>query len=110
MDFYKDFTEVGNDIYAKTAVSMKTTIVKNVENWLNSNKNHIDFIANSKGTQAGKGITWNGKNLFYEKGELHIYIPKEYFNSELKSEWINTLSKYNPNIKYEINTLENYLK
>ena len=110
VDFYKDFTEVGNDIYAKTAVSMKTTIVKNVENWLNSNKNHIDFIANSKGTQAGKGITWNGKNLFYEKGELHIYIPKEYFNSELKSEWINTLSKYNPNIKYEINTLENYLK
>lgn len=48
--------------------------------------------------------------FFAKKGELHIYIPKEYFNSELKSDWINTLSKYNPNIKYEINTLENYLK
>ena len=72
VDFYKDFTEVGNDIYAKAAVSMKTTIVKNVENWLNSTpiRNNLNNL--TKG--ISKGIKWNSKTLFYEKAELHIYM------------------------------------
>ena len=33
VDFYKDFFELGNVISTKKVISMKTTIVKNVENW-----------------------------------------------------------------------------
>ncbi|MBB1140665.1 hypothetical protein [Myroides sp. WP-1] len=110
VDFYKDFTIVGNDIYAGTSISMKTTITKNVEDWLRANKNNIDIIANSIGAGSGKGITWNGKTLFYNKTELHIYVPKENLTPQFKKEWLEKLSNYNQNVKYEINVLEDYLK
>lgn len=110
VDFYKDFTVSGNDIFAGTSISMKTTITKNADDWLRANKSNIDVIANSAGAGAGKGITWNGKTLFYNKAELHIYVPKENLTSSFKTEWLNKLSDYNPNVKYEINVLEDYLK
>lgn len=36
VDFYKDFVEDGNDIFAQTAVSMKTTMMTDAKAWLNS--------------------------------------------------------------------------
>ncbi len=107
VDFYKDFTEVGNDIYAKTTVSMKTTIVKNVENWLNSTpiRNNLNNL--TKGTS--KGIKWNNKTLFYEKAELHIYMKKLDITPQLKSEWLERLNKDYPQIKFEINSLDDFI-
>ena len=45
MDFYKGTTQ-GNQIFAETAVSMKTTITTNVDNWLASTpiKDNIKFL------------------------------------------------------------------
>jgi hypothetical protein len=107
VDFYKDFTEVGNDIYAKTAVSMKTTIVKNVENWLNSTpiRNNLNNL--TKG--ISKGIKWNSKTLFYKKAELHIYMKKSDITPQLKSEWLEKLNKDYPQIKFEINSLDDFI-
>ena len=107
VDFYKDFTEVGNDIYAKAAVSMKTTIVKNVENWLNSTpiRNNLNNL--TKG--ISKGIKWNSKTLFYEKAELHIYMKKSDITPQLKSEWLERLNKDYPQIKFEINSLDDFI-
>lgn len=107
VDFYKDFTEVGNDIYAKTAVSMKTTIVKNVENWLNSTpiRNNLNNL--TKG--ISKGIKWNNKTLFYKKAELHIYMKKSDITPQLKSEWLEKLNKDYPQIKFEINSLDDFI-
>ena len=107
VDFYKDFTEVGNDIYAKTAVSMKTTIVKNVENWLNSTPIRNSLNNLTKG--ISKGIKWNSKTLFYEKAELHIYMKKSDITPQLKSEWLERLNKDYPQIKFEINSLDDFI-
>jgi hypothetical protein len=110
VDFYKDFTVIGDRIFAEIAVSMKTTIMKNIDDWIKVNKSNIDVMANSMGSSIDKGIIWSGKRLFYNKAELHIYIPKENFSPQFKSEWINKLSSYNPNVKYEIDVLEDFIK
>jgi hypothetical protein len=102
--------EIGNDIVAETAVSMKTTIIQNADDWLKVNKGNIDVLAKSMGNGVDKGIKWSGKTLFYNNAELHIYVPKENFTPQFKSEWIKKLSNYNSNINYEIVILENYIR
>jgi hypothetical protein len=109
VDFYKGVTQ-GERIYAETAVSMKTTTVTSVDDWLIANKGNIDVLANSMGTGAEKGIKWSGKTLNYNNAELHIYVPKENLTPQFKSEWINKLSNYNSNVKYQIDILEDFIK
>lgn len=86
IDFYDEFTEVGSDIFAKTAVSMKTTTTKSIDSWLGSNavKNNINNLKQAVGSGTGKGITWNGKTIFYSKAEIHIYMPKDYITPDVK--------------------------
>jgi hypothetical protein len=110
VDFYKGFTEIGDRIFSETAVSMKTTITKSVDDWLKINKGNIDVLTQSMGNGANNGIKWNGKTLFYNKAELHIYVPKENLTPEFKSEWINKLSNYNSNVTYQINAIEDFIK
>src|SRR5690606_28466724 len=97
---------------AKTAVSMKTTTTKSVDDWLNTNavKSNIDNLKSAVGSAADKGITWNGKTIFYNKAEIHIYMPKENLTQALKTEWLNKLSTEHPTIKFEINSLEDFVK
>ncbi|WP_164121792.1 hypothetical protein [Sphingobacterium sp. xlx-130] len=112
IDFYKKTGEVGNNIFAETVVSMKTTTTKNVEDWLKTNsiKNNISNLQNSIGGGLNKGITWNGKNIQYNRAEVHIYMRKENITLELESSWLNKLKKEYPNISFEINALENFVK
>ncbi len=112
IDFYDDFTTVGNDIFANAAVSMKTTTTKSVDAWLGTNavKSNIDNLKKAVGSGAGKGVTWNGKTIFYSKAEIHIYMPKENVTTTLKTEWLNKLAAEHPTIKFEINSLEGFVK
>jgi len=107
VDFYNNFTVKGNDIVAETAVSMKTTRVTSVDDWLKATKGNIDDL--EKGLSSG-GITWNGKTIQFNKAELHIYMPKENITPQLKEVWLNKLSNYNSNIHYQINAIEDFIK
>ncbi|MBL6446725.1 hypothetical protein JMN32_10405, partial [Fulvivirga sp. 29W222] len=110
IDFYEDFTKVGDEIFATKAVSMKTTTTKSVDNWLNTKavRDNIDNLILGRG--AGKGISWNGKTVFFDQAEIHIYMPKGNITTELKSEWLNKLAAELPSIKFEINALEELIK
>ena len=107
VDFYKDFTTAGNDIYAKTAVSMKTTIVKNVDDWLKSDpvKKNLGFLTGGLTT----GIEGSGKKIFMESVELHIYMPKINITDALKNEWISKLNSLGSGIKFEIKSLDEFI-
>jgi hypothetical protein len=110
VDFYKDFSVVNNNIYAETAVSMKTTITKDVNKWLGSEpiQKNIGFLREGL---SDFGIESNGKIMKITKGaEVHIYMPKENITPQLKEEWLNTLNKSNSKIKFEIHSLEDYIK
>ncbi|WP_139344195.1 hypothetical protein [Cellulophaga omnivescoria] len=87
IDFYKNGTSSGNNIFTETVVSMKTTTITDVNKWLESNaiKNNLDNLIAGKG--ANNGITWNGKTIIYNKVEVHIYMPKEKFKDAIKNEW-----------------------
>lgn len=37
-------------------------------------------------------------------------MPKENITPKLKTEWLNKLSKEQPNIQFEINSLESFIK
>jgi len=108
IDFYKGFTEVGDEIFAETAVSMKTTTTTNAETWLASNpvKNNLDNI------EAGfdNGILWNGKTLKYTKAEVHIYMPKANITPNLKNVWKTKLASERPNISFKIDALEDFVQ
>ena len=108
IDFYDDFTELGNDIFAETAVSMKTTTTKNVSEWLNSEpiKKNLGFLKDG----LENGISSNGKNIFFKKAEIHIYMPKDNLASYLTSQWMMKLTEKNPTINFEIKALEDYIK
>ncbi|WP_077399997.1 hypothetical protein [Cellulophaga omnivescoria] len=109
IDFYKNGTSSGNNIFTETVVSMKTTTVTDVNKWLESNaiKNNLDNLIAGKG--ANNGITWNGKTIIYNKVEVHIYMPKEKFKDAIKNEWLNTLKVERPTIDFKINTLEEFI-
>ncbi|MBL6445815.1 hypothetical protein JMN32_05825, partial [Fulvivirga sp. 29W222] len=108
IDFYEDFTQIGNKVYAETAVSMKTTTTKSVDSWLASNpvKNNIDNLRAGLGDE---GILWNGTTIYYNKIEIHIYMPKSNITPEITTEWINKLNIERPGINFQINALEDFV-
>ena len=110
VDFYKKISELGNNIFVETVVSMKTTTTKNVDDWLKTSavKRNIDDLSSNLG--SNKGIGWSGKTIIYEKAELHIYMPKENITETLRNDWLRKLKQYNPNIDYHIDTIENFIK
>lgn len=108
VDFYKG-TVVGDKIFAETAVSMKTTITTNVDTWLASApiKKNIEFL--ELGLKSADGLVSNGKSMFITDAEIHIYMPKANITSELIATWMNKLNTVNPNIKFEIKALEDFI-
>lgn len=110
VDFYKG-TEIGNQIFAETAVSMKTTVITNVDNWLNSEpiKKNIRFLKD--GLENAEGITSNRHVMkITERAEVHIYMLKENTTADLQKIWHNKLDAIHPKIKFEIHILEDYIK
>lgn len=112
VDFYKDFFELDNVISTKKAVSMKTTKVKDVKQWLVSEdiKKNIRFL---KETFKPEGLQSNGKILkVTESAEIHIYMPKENITDDLLKTWEKELTKKSgeTGIKFEIRSLENFIK
>lgn len=95
-------------MYAETAVSMKTTIITDVNIWLNSKpiRDNISFLR--QGIDKTKGIMSNSKKMVINKAEMHIYVPKE--NMYIKDEWLNTLGEKYSEIEFKIDILENYIK
>ncbi len=87
---------------------MKTTKVADVNTWKNY-QSVKDNIANIKqGLQ--NGIEWNNKTINFTNPEIHIYMPKNVYSQSLASSWKSTLEALHPEIKFEINILENYIK
>ena len=112
VDFYKDFFELDNVISTKKAVSMKTTKVKDVKQWLISEniKKNIRFL---KETFKPEGLQNNGKILkVTESAEIHIYMPRENITDDLLKTWQKELSKKTreTGIKFEIRALEDFIK
>ena len=110
VDFYKDFTEIGDEIFAGTAVSMKTTVSTDVNAWLNSKpiQDNIRFL---KEGLSKDGFRSNNKRMkITENAEIHIYMPKDNATITLQTEWMTKLNATEPQIKFEIHTLEEYLK
>ena len=112
VDFYKDFFELDNVISTKKAVSMKTTKVKDVKQWLISEniKKNIRFL---KETFKPEGLQSNGKILkVTESAEIHIYMPRENITDDLLKTWQKELSKKTreTGIKFEIRALEDFIK
>ena len=111
VDFYKG-KSIGNQILAETAISMKTTKVKDVRQWLNSAdiKKNIAFLKD--GLNELKGIDSNKHKMFINSAEIHIYMPKENITDDLLKTWEKELSKKTgeTGIKFEIRTLEDFVK
>jgi len=111
VDFYKG-KSIGNQILAETAISMKTTKVKDVRQWLNSAdiKKNIAFLKD--GLNNLKGIDSNKHKMFINSAEIHIYMPKENITDDLLKTWEKELSKKTgeTGIKFEIRTLEDFVK
>lgn len=84
VDFYKG-TRQGNDIFVNTAVSMKTTIKTDVNEWLKykSIQDNIKFLRERK---SSKGMIDPNNNLtmFIDNAELHIFMQKTNITTELK--------------------------
>jgi len=108
LDFYEELNISGDIINAGKAISMKTTKVTDVNIWRNYNsvKNNIQHLKD--GFQGG--ITWNGKTIKYTTPEIHIYMPKDKFTQSIANSWKNTLESLHPQIKFEISTLEKFIK
>jgi hypothetical protein len=110
VDFYKDFTVVGDRIYAEIAVSMKTTITKDVNAWLSSApiKKNIEFLKEG----LGDGFVSNGKTMkITEKAKIDIYMPKENITDELLQTWQKRLVEITKTekIEFEIKALEDFI-
>ncbi|CAM3289465.1 hypothetical protein EMST110833_06650 [Empedobacter stercoris] len=84
VDFYKG-TRQGNNIFANTAVSMKTTIKTDVNEWLKykSIQDNIKFLREGK---SSKGMIDPNNNLtmFIDNAELHIFMQKTNITTELR--------------------------
>jgi len=94
------------------SISMKTTKVKDVRQWLNSAdiKKNIAFLKD--GLNNLKGIDSNKHKMFINSAEIHIYMPKENITDDLLKTWEKELSKKTgeTGIKFEIRTLEDFVK
>lgn len=109
VDFYKG-TTVGNQIFAETAVSMKTTITTNVDNWLASAPMQKNLKFLNEGLDPALGLASNNKTMFITNAEIHIYMPKANITEALKATWMNKLNTVNPKIKFEIKALEDFIQ
>ncbi len=109
VDFYKG-NAVGDQIFANTAVSMKTTITTNVDTWLASApiQKNIRFLKD--GLDFSKGLLSNGKKMVITNAEIHIYMPKVNITESLKTTWMNKLNIVDPKIKFEIKALEDFIQ
>lgn len=111
VDFYRDFVEINNVITVKTAVSMKTTIVMDVNAWLNSKpiQDNIKFLKEG----LGENIKSNGKRMkILETAKIDIYMPRENITSELLNSWSDKLLDVTKStgIEFEIHSLEKFIK
>lgn len=109
VDFYKGTTQ-GTNIFAETAVSMKTTRTVDVEKWLISEpiKKNLAFL--EQGWKNANGLESNGMKMFFNNAEIHIYMPKENITEALKITWMNKLNTVNPKIKFEIKALDDFIQ
>lgn len=88
---------------------MKTTTTTNVETWLASNPVGQNIINLRENIGAAKGIEWNGITVFYNKAEIHIYMPIQNLTPTVKTQWMNKLSSEVPDIEFKINALEDFV-
>ena len=109
VDFYKG-SVVGDQIFANTAVSMKTTITTNVDNWLASApmQKNIEFL--QQALNPAIGLSSNNKIMRITNAEIHIYMPKANITESLKTTWMNKLNTVDPKIKFEIKALEDFIQ
>jgi hypothetical protein len=109
VDFYKGVTQ-GENIYAETAVSMKTTVTTDVDVWLKSKpiQDNLKFL--EQGLNPIEGLESNKKIMFIKSAEIHIYMPKENITPQLKAEWLDKLNTVDSKIKFGINNLEDFVK
>jgi hypothetical protein len=109
VDFYKG-SVVDDQIFANTAVSMKTTITTNVDTWLASApmQKNIKFL--KEGLDPALGLASNNKTMFITNAEIHIYMPKANITESLKTTWMNKLNTVDPKIKFEIKALEDFIQ
>ena len=42
--------------------------------------------------------------------EVHIYMPRENITPQLRAEWLNTLNTPNSRIRFEIYSLEEFIR
>jgi hypothetical protein len=109
VDFYQGIIQ-GSDIIAETAVSMKTTTATNVRTWFNSTaiKNNVSHLRDGL---SPDGITSNSRTMrITESAEIHIYMPKDNITPALRQEWVDFLTVNAPDIKFEIQSLETFVK
>jgi hypothetical protein len=109
VDFYQGTTQ-GNQIFAETAVSMKTTIKTDVSEWLryNSIQDNIRFLREG---MSSKGMIDPNNNLtmFINNAEIHIYMQKVNITPELKNSWMNKFNTEYPDIIFEIMAIEDFI-
>jgi Pretoxin HINT domain len=108
LDFFKQSSVIGNTIKATKAISMKTTATADWSKWKNM-KSVKDNIENLN-LGLRNGIEWANKRIEYTHPEIHVYMPKTIFTPTLAATWKTELEKLNPDIKFEINILENFIK
>jgi hypothetical protein len=108
VDFYKGASQ-GNQIFAETAVSMKTTISTNVDSWLASKavQKNINFL--KEGLDPVTGLASNNKIMFITNAEIHIYMPKANITDALNTTWMNKLNTVDPKIMFEIKSIEDFI-
>ena len=101
--------ETANQIFANTAVSMKTTISTNVDTWLASApmQKNIKFL--KEGLDPSRGLVSNGKRMFITNAKIDIYMPKANITPTLKTQWTNKLTTEYPDIQFEIKALEDFI-
>lgn len=111
IDFYKG-TQQGGEIYASSAVSMKTTIKTDVDEWLRyqSVQDNIRYLKGGLKPDLGLIDQNNKLTMFITNAEIHIYMPKANITESLKASWISKLNTIDSKIKFEIKALEDFIQ
>ncbi len=94
------------EITSSLAVSMKTTKVSNVSQWLTSNSSHLDDLAQG----LSQGIQWAGHKINYSSVRLDIYMPKDVYSAAKKIEWESYIENLYPSVKVNVSRLEDHVK